>query len=217
MSDSQPGLLPPTSGDFIPGTPSGLTPNTRSEAEAALWRNSLAQTDSAAPATPLASHDADMGLDASAASSSGAGTLGQGVDGNVDSAQYSRSRVPMRTSPELYAKALHEARKQSTSGSDISMHTTESAGDAATGGSTPTNSIPFPPPGQGVVPLRTKVGSGQAEAVRKAKPSGMKLGDLPRQASWSEQDMKHIFSAPLMGRPTKEDAGYGSGGEENKG
>lgn len=215
MPDSQSNLLPPTSGDFIPGTPSGLTPNTRSEAEAALWRNSMAQTDSAAPTTPLASYPPDMGLDAGAGSNA-ADPLGQGVDGNVDSR---RSRIPMGTNPEAYVQALREARKQSTTESDISTHTTESSTGAAvnTGASsTPTHSIPFPPPGRGVVPLHTGVGTGQAEAVRKAKPSGMKLGDLGRQASWSEQDMKHVYSAPLLGPPRQEDAGYGSGVEEGK-
>jgi hypothetical protein len=216
MPDSQPNLMPPTSGDFTPGTPSGLTPNTRSEAEAALWRNSLAQTDSAAPTTPLPSHDADMGLDAGAPRSSGADTLGQGVDEGASEAQqsYHRPRGSMRMSPENYSKALHEARKQSTADSELSTDTTESAGATYnTGVSTPTNAIPFPPPGHGVVPLHTGIGTGQAEAVKKARPTGMTLGDLGRQASWSEQDMKHIYSAPLMGQPAKDDAGYSGGGE----
>jgi hypothetical protein len=41
----------------------------------------------------------------------------------------------------------------------------------------------------------------------------MKLGDLGRQPSWSQQDYKHIYSAPLMNPPKNDDAGYSSGME----
>lgn len=42
-------VLPPSQGSFGLPTPSGLTPNTRSEAESAFMLNALEQTDSAAP------------------------------------------------------------------------------------------------------------------------------------------------------------------------
>lgn len=77
----------------------------------------------------------------------------------------------------------------------------------------PMAAAPFPPPGQGVVPLHTGVGTGQAEAVRRAKPTGMNLGELGRQPSFNEQDLKHLYSAAWMKPPEKEDKGYGSGTE----
>lgn len=49
MVGAQSALLPPSDGNFVPLTPSCLTPNAHSEAEAALRHNSTAQTDSAAP------------------------------------------------------------------------------------------------------------------------------------------------------------------------
>ena len=41
--------MPPSQGSFAAPTPSGLTPNTRSEAEAIFDFNAMQQTDSAAP------------------------------------------------------------------------------------------------------------------------------------------------------------------------
>lgn len=204
MHDTPTTLLLPTSSDFGPATPSGLTPGTRSEAEAALTHNSLVQTESAAPTTPLATQSSN--------------TLGREVDG-VDEAQqsYWKPRGPIRTSSTNYMDAL-QARKQSSVSSDLSTSTPE--GTAEPGGNTeatvtsPTGTVPFPVvPGQGVVPLHTGVGSGQAEAVKKARPHGLSLGGLARAPSWSGQDMKHVYSATLMAEPKKEDPGYGSSTE----
>lgn len=51
MGDStQNQLFPPGQGAFPIPTPSGLTPNTRSEAEFIFEANAMQQTDSAAPA-----------------------------------------------------------------------------------------------------------------------------------------------------------------------
>lgn len=177
MHDSEPSLLPPNSGNFTPSTPSGLTPNTRSEAEAALAFNTVAQTDSAAPTTPLAT-DATRNM--------------------------MESHRPGGTSSANYEKALLEARKQSSVSSTLSTDTTDGTSevDAIKG-------VPLPRPGQGVVPLHTGPPMGQAEAVKRAKPTGLSLAALGRQPSWSEQDMKHIYSANLMAEP--KDAGYSSG------
>lgn len=207
MFDPQSNLIPPSSGEFNPelATPSGLTPNTRSEAEAALTYNTLTQTASAAPTTPLATDPSSF----------------DGISDPDTSNSAFAARRPMATSSSHnYEAALAAARKQSTASSGMSADSTEPTGNIAagniTGGRTvasPTAAVPFPPPGQGVVPLHTGVGSGQAEIVRKAKPSGMKLGELGRQPSWSSQDMKHLLSAEWMKEPGTEDKGYGSGVE----
>lgn len=76
----------------------------------------------------------------------------------------------------------------------------------------PVNGIPFPPPGQGVVPSYQGIGSGQAEVVKKARNRGLSLGQLGRAPSWSEQDMKHMLQGRLM-EQVDGAAGYDSGKE----
>jgi len=190
MGDARLELPPPTEFPAVL-TPSGLTPNTRSEAEAALHRNSLVQTDSAAPLK----HSDD-----------------------VDEAQRAYHRRPVHESSTNYEKALNAWKKQASVSSNFSHTSQEERGNgengaaSVTGGRTvasPEATFPFPAPGQGVVPLHTGVGGGQADAVKKARPSGMSLGSLGRQQSWNQQDHKHVLSAHLMGR--KEDGGYDSG------
>ncbi|KAF2503201.1 hypothetical protein BU16DRAFT_533464 [Lophium mytilinum] len=192
------------------GTPSQLTPNTRSEAEAALTANSQAQTDSAAPTTPLpdaaARFEAIHALAASksgymAASTDGAGEKTQGRDGADDEAKLAYRRAPARTSSSNYAEALVGA------GMSPVPHT--SAVYEEPGRMSP-DSIAA---GKGVVPLKTGVGEGQAEAVKRAKPVGLKLGDLGRKQSWSPEDFKHVYSERLMVKGN-EDPGYSSTVEE---
>lgn len=64
------------------------------------------------------------------------------------------------------------------------------------------------------MPLKIGIGAGQAEALKRARPTGLSLGHLARQQSWSEQDMKHVYSQSLMvvDGATAEDAGYSSAG-----
>lgn len=71
---------------------------------------------------------------------------------------------------------------------------------------------------QGVVPLHTGIGAGQAEAVKRVRPTGLSLGDLGRQQSWSEQDMKHVYSQKLMagGEGGAADQGYSSAAEQKR-
>ena len=199
MGDAQ--LLPPSTGTFTPATPSGLTPNTRTEAEAALTQNSLQQTESAAPTTAM------------------------GEDDTVNEAQkaYRRPQGPIRTSSTNYEKALQEARKQSSVSSDLSLSTTKT-GESGTGPSPMTDgaTVSSPPPlanidpRQGVVPLNPGIGAGQQEAVKKARGRGLSLGMLGRQQSWSEQDMKHVYRAGWMGEVKGEGVatGYESRREE---
>lgn len=214
MGDAQPTLLPPSSGTFTPATPSGLTPNTRSEAEAALTHNITTQTDSAAPTTPLPTGAHNMYPYMGA----GGGNTLEGEADGVDEAQraYRRPAGPLRTSSTHYEAALREARKQSSASSNLSADTSPTSPTNILGegkvASPITSTIPFPPPGQGVVPLHSGVGAGQTEAVKKARPHGLSLGHLGRQPSWSEQDMKHIYTAGLMAK-VEGDAGYASGAE----
>ena len=213
MGDSR--LELPPSEPFPPvATPSGLTPNTRSEAEAALHRNSLVQTDSAAPLIEQLNTLPTLGA-------GGNNTLAE-QSNDVDDAQQAYHGAHVRKSSTNYEKALNAWNKQASASSNFSNTSTE---ESASGENTavpitgerpvasPTATIPFPAPGQGVVPLHTGVGSGQAEAVKKARPSGLSLGSLGRQQSWNEQDFKHVHSAQLMKR--KEDGGYDSGVEGN--
>ncbi|KAF2747845.1 hypothetical protein M011DRAFT_467438 [Sporormia fimetaria CBS 119925] len=191
--DSSSSTLDPTA--LVP-TPSGLTPNTRSEAEAALWQNSLAQTDAAAPTTPPPSHAHDKLID------------------DIDEARqaYYRHTATSPTTSDNYAKAMERVRKEESAASTDTTITESSTGDtplAASG----TTSLPFPGPGQGVVPLHTGVGAGQSEAVKKGRSRGLSLGMLGRQPSYSGQDRKHLLSAGLMEKPGGEDKGYTSGGE----
>lgn len=207
-------LLPPSSGDFSTATPSGLTPNTRSEAEAALTLNSIAQTDSAAPTTPMATREGMhpfMGA-------GGGNTVGQEDGADEAREAYKRPPGPLRTSSTNYESAIREARKNSSVSSNFSTETHEPNPENITGSPTasPTSTTthPLPPPGQGVVPLHTGVGGGQADVVKKAKAkaSGLNLGMLGRQQSWNEQDLKHVYNASLMGG-VQDDAGYRSGTE----
>jgi hypothetical protein len=200
-----------TSSLAIPSTPSGLTPNTRSEAEAALTHNVLTQTESAAPTTPLPPRQNPL----------------EDIDlGTIDEAKrvYRSPQGPIRTSSSNYTAALAAAHAETSASSELSTDTTDDKSpvqaasgitDGARTASPMSSTIPFPPPGQGVIPLRTGIGSGQAEVVKKARPHGLSLGDLGRRQSWNQQDMKHVASAGLL-RKVDGDAGYASGQEEQE-
>ncbi|PVH99305.1 hypothetical protein DM02DRAFT_672788 [Periconia macrospinosa] len=186
-------LLLPTREIPIATTPSGLTPTTRSEAEAALMLNTSAQTDSAAPTNPPSTsfnpnprRTPAPGITARAASSTN------------------------------YENALKEAHMQaSAASSDLSLTSPSSSSslppkiDSPLTSTLPSSMPPFPAPGEGVVPrVNPGVGvapAGQAEMVRKAKPTGLSLGDLGRKQSWSGQDLKHVMQAPLMGQFAAQD------------
>ncbi|KAF2127737.1 hypothetical protein P153DRAFT_54614 [Dothidotthia symphoricarpi CBS 119687] len=193
----RPTLLPPSTGSFSIPTPSGLTPNTRSEAEAALSYNSFAQTDSAAP-------DPELFADRSVVDND------NGSDAPEALQAYRRPGV-MRTSSTNYQNALKEAHKASVS-SDMSTDT--DVPDNVTGAETvasPTSStVPFPPAGQGVVPNYGFV-TGQPEATKKSRSRGLSLGSLARQQSWSEQDFKRVYNADILSEEPKKDGGYASG------
>lgn len=212
MGDTNDLLLPPSSGDFTPATPSGLTPNTRSEAEAALTLNSSLQTESAAPTTPLPSHADNMqpGM--------GVGGGHGNVDGTDEAQQaYNRPPGPIRASSANYEKALREARKQSSASSNIISPTVSTDSTSILNENKVASPIsattPFPAPGQGVVPLNPPLNKGQSDTIKKSKPPGMTLGLSGRQPSFKEQDIKHLYASTLM-VPVKDDAGYNSGTEE---
>ncbi|KAF2259007.1 hypothetical protein CC78DRAFT_537411 [Lojkania enalia] len=201
MGDSN--LLPPSTGALTPATPSGLTPNTRSEAEAALTLNSTTQTDSAAPTTALTQNNEDEAVKA-----------------------YRRPLAPIRTSTNNYERALQDFQSQHSASSNLSSDTispvissrlvAEPQSFSESQSSAEIASM-FPGPGQGVVPKGSGVGSGQTEAVKRARPTGLTLGKLGRQQSWSEQDYKHLLNAKLMGEVVEGDAaGYDSGPGEKK-
>jgi hypothetical protein len=183
MGDAEPPSrleLPHRSSNNFPGTPSGLTPNTRSEAEAALTLNSTIQTESAAPTTPLPINNI-MAWD---------GT--KDYEENMTEAQkaWRKPAGLVRTSSTNYATALAEAQKEPSLQSVLSNDSVTESGRDITGAETvaspiSTTTSAFPPPGQGVVPLHTGVGTGQAQAINRAKPSGLSLGTLARQQSWN--------------------------------
>lgn len=183
-------LLPPSDGDIGVRTPSGLTPETRSEAEAALTLNSIAQTDSAAPDPALLADD------------------------NISEAQkaYRRPGVA-RTSSTNYEKALKRAQEVSASSN---MSTNTDGADNITGAevtaSPASSTIPFPPPGQGVVPLNYgTVGATQGDAIKKTRSRGLSLSSLAQQQGWNEQDFRRVYSSDLLEEPNENEAGYSSG------
>lgn len=111
---------------------------------------------------------------------------------------------------------------ESTTNPTTSNHfTPTTTSGAGTGIASPTSATPSPfpavldsiDPKQGVVPLNPGIGQGQQEAVKKARGRGLSLGMLGRQQSWSEQDMKHVYSAGWMGEVKGEGVatGYESG------
>jgi len=181
MTD-QSSLLPPSDGQFDIATPSGLTPGTRSEAEEAFALNATAQTDSAAP------------------------------DPSLTEAQvaYRRPGIP-RSSSYNYENALRRAQESSVS-SDMSTDTvTDNVSGTSTVASPTSSTTPFPPPGQGVVPMNYgHVGASQNDTLKKTRSRGLSLGALARQQSFSEEDYKRMYSAKLV-EETKTDGGYGSG------
>ncbi|CAO2653400.1 Nn.00g028110.m01.CDS01 [Neocucurbitaria sp. VM-36] len=196
MSD-QSNLLPPSDGSFGgfgPITPSGLTPNTRSEAEAALTHNSTAQTDSAAPDPTLVPKGDYYGTSA---------------DGTTEAQKAYRRPGVARTSSANYELALKRAQQASVSSN---MSTDTSASDSITGdtvASPPSSSSPFPPPGRGVVPLNYGVGASPTDPIKKTRSRGLSLSGLAQQQGWSEQEYKRIYNAELMEKP-KDEAGYNS-------
>lgn len=178
--------LPTSDAGFGDPTPSGLTPNTRSEVEEAFFQNTLKQTDSAAPDPSTATDEARVA--------------------------YRRPGV-VRTSSANYERALKMAHAQSSVSSDLSTHTEspENVTNGATAAS-PSQSSPFPLPGQGVVPDYGAVGLQQGDAIKKSRSRGLSLGALAQQQTWSEQDYKRLYNADLMSEVKKDD-GYGSGAE----
>ncbi|KAL1596685.1 hypothetical protein SLS59_007715 [Nothophoma quercina] len=178
--------LPPSDAGFGDPTPSGLTPNTRSEVEEAFFSNATKQTDSAAPDLTVKTDEAR--------------------------AAYRRPGV-VRASSHNYERALKMAHAQSSVSSDLSTHT--EADDNVTGGATvasPSQSLPFPAPGQGVVPDYSAVGLSQGDSLKKSRSRGLSLGALAQQQSWNPEDYKRLYNADLMGE-VKKDPGYASGNQ----
>ena len=138
----RPSLMPPTEGSFLSSgafTPSGLTPNTRSEAEAAFTSNSVSQTDSAAPDPRLLPL---MGA--------GGGNERTTENGPTEAVRaYTGYRRPgmARASSANYENALKRAQQASVS-SDFSADS--ETPENVTAGQTvasPSGTTPFPPPG----------------------------------------------------------------------
>ncbi|KAH6629446.1 hypothetical protein C7974DRAFT_186417 [Boeremia exigua] len=179
------GLPQPDTG-FGDPTPSGLTPNTRSEAEAIFFENATRQTESAAP---------DQSVIA-------------------DEARKAYRRPDMiRASSANYERALRLAHVQSSASSDLPANGEPS--DNITGLSTvasPPQTSPFPAPGQGVVPDYSGVGLSRGDSLKKTRSRGLSLGALAQQQSWNEQDYKRLYNADLMSE-VKHNPGYDSGTE----
>ena len=209
----RPSLMPPNEGSFLSSgsfTPAGLTPNTRSQAEAALLSNSTAQTDSAAPDPHLVPL---MGA--------GGGNEPSADHGPPEALRaYTGYRRPgvVRASSTNYENALKRAQQASVS-SDFSADSELPDGHTVAAGHTvaspPSLSGPFPAPGQGVVPLNynSPVGISHADSAlhKKSRSRGLSLSGLAQQQGWSEQDYKRIYSADLMDVDPKTAAEYGSG------
>jgi hypothetical protein len=112
---------------------------------------------------------------------------------------------PIRTSSTNYENALREAHQQESASSELSTDTTVGSPLSAT------SSVPFPEPGQGVVPLHTGVGLEKTENRR--RPRGMSLKALAGQQGWSDQDRKYVLQGALVAEGEGKEAGYGTGAE----
>ncbi|KAL1651728.1 hypothetical protein SLS61_005391 [Didymella pomorum] len=177
----------PQSDAFGDPTPSGLTPSTRSEAEAIFFQNATRQTESAAPDPSIAADEARVA--------------------------YRRPGV-VRASSANYEKALKMAHAQSSASSDLASNgeTCENITGSAQAVS-PSQSSPFPAPGQGVVPDYSAVGLSRSDSLKKSRSRGLSLGGLAHQQSWSEQDYKRLYNTDLMSE-VKATSGYDSGAEK---
>jgi len=189
----RPGLAPPSDGSFLgTPTPSGLTPNARSEVESAFDYNTTTQTDSAAP-------DSTSLTD----------------DGASEAHKAYRRPGVARTSSTNYENALKRANQASVSSN---MSADSEVPDNITGGtiaSPASSTAPFPPPGQGVVPLNYgAVGAGSTDSIKKTRSRGLSLSGLAQQQGWSEQDYKRVYNSGLM--EPKNDAGYGEGAKHKQ-
>ncbi|KAJ4331720.1 hypothetical protein N0V87_008949 [Didymella glomerata] len=176
----------PQSDAFGDPTPSGLTPSTRSEAEAIFFQNATKQTESAAPDPSIATDEAR--------------------------AAYRRPGV-IRASSANYERALKMAHAQSSASSDLA--TNGETSEKVTGiaqVTSPSQSSPFPAPGQGVVPDYSAVGLTRGDSLKKSRSRGLSLGALAQQQSWSEQDYKRLYTADLMSE-VRVNPGYDSGAE----
>jgi hypothetical protein len=122
---------------------------------------------------------------------------------------YRRPGIP-RTSSANYENALRRAQQSSVS-SDMSTSTEVPEGETVASPSSST--VPFPPPGQGVVPLNYgQVGTGSTDSIKRTRSRGLSLGALAQQQGWSAEDYKAVYNAKLV--ETKPDAGYDSGVEK---
>ncbi|KAH9870871.1 hypothetical protein J1614_006443 [Plenodomus biglobosus] len=193
MSD-RPSLLTPSDGSYGPLTPSGLTPNTRTEAEAALTLNSITQTDAAGPDPTL---------------------LAEGDTSEAQKAYRRRPGLP-RTSSTNYETALKRAQQASVP-SDTSAHSDISGHVAGETVASPSlSATPFPPPGQGVVPLNYgALVAAPSDSIKKTRSRELSLSGLAQQQGWSEQDYKRVYNSDLVTEP-KENAGYGSGSDSKR-
>ncbi len=178
--------LPQSDAVFDDPTPSGLTPNTRSEAEAIFFQNATKQTESAAPDPSIA----------------------------TDEARRAYRRPDMvRASSANYERALRMAHAQSSASSDLGTNNEYSYNIAGSANvASPSQSSPFPAPGQGVVPDYSAVGLSHGDSLKKTRSRGLSLGALAQQQSWNEQDYKRLYNADLMAE-VKQNSGYDSGTE----
>ncbi|KAI8941842.1 hypothetical protein NX059_003041 [Plenodomus lindquistii] len=187
MNDPSPLLAPSDGPDGSIASPA-LTPNTRTEAEAALTLNSITQTDAAGPDPSLLADD-----------------------GSSEAQKAYRRPGVLRTSSANYENALRRAQQASVS-SNMSADSGSSGNfDTETVASPTSSTAPFPPPGQGVVPLHYgAVGAASGDSLKKTRSRGLSLSGLAQRQGWSEQDYKRVYNSDLIAEP-KENAGYGSG------
>jgi hypothetical protein len=116
---------------------------------------------------------------------------------------YRRPGIP-RTSSYNYENALRRAQQELN----------ENIAGAGTVASPSSSTVPFPPAGQGVVPLNYgQVGAVSTDSIKKTRSRGLSLGTLARQQSWSEEDFKRQYAEKLV-EDTKPNAGYGTGAEK---
>lgn len=126
---------------------------------------------------------------------------------------YRRPGGPIRASSMNYEKALATIRGQASASSDLTDDSTAPEDISSTARVASPSSLPFPPPGQGVVPSYEGIGSNQSDVAKKGRNRGLSLSQLGGQQSWNAQDMKHMQQGRLM-EQVNGAAGYDSGAEK---
>lgn len=192
-----------------PLTPSMLTPNTRSEAEAALSANTAIQTDAAGPTTPTTPKDIS---DPAPTAAEEVVTTGPDspVQRQLPSADQGGRRQSLGMRPPIPTRSSSNyinALEASGGGGDPAQHAAVEDAEEAAAATTGVDG----PAGE------RRDGDATAEAVTEAvtETAGWRP-KTDRKMSWSHQDMRRMMQESLMEKTREGDMGYDSATDDNR-